>query len=130
MPPSSLHKSSGCILKELKYSHCQRWSKASAFTQELTKRRHPVLGQKSTVEINQHIQRHREIMGRELGPIQKQKRTVHENTHMYAQLLAGNKVYAWINIYFWSTHCSGHTVSGDQKHHNSPSVQPCHESQA
>ena len=70
-------------MKELKYSHCQRWSKASAFTQELTKRRHPALGQKRTVEINQHIQRHREIMGLELGLIQKQKHTAHQNTQTH-----------------------------------------------
>lgn len=86
-----------------------------------------MLGRKSTVEINQHIQRHREIMGLKLGLVQKQKH-IHTLRHKHTQQPSGNKVCEWINIYFQGTKCSGHTVSGDGKQHNSHSMQPCHES--
>lgn len=60
-----------------------------------------MLGQKSTVEINQHIQRHREIMGLELGLIQKQKHTVHQNTqtHRHSAWLGTKSAHRLIFIF-------------------------------
>lgn len=83
-----------------------------------------MLGQKRSVEINQHIQRHREIIGLELGLIQKQKTHCapeHTDTHTRSARLGTKSAHRLIFI-FWRTHCSGHTVSEDEKHNSPPPV--------
>lgn len=55
-------------------------------------------------------------MGLELGLIQKQKHTAHHTAPGWEQSLHIDEY-----LFFWSTHCPGHTVlEDDKKHHNSP----------
>lgn len=133
-PPhsSSLHKSSGCILKGAKIFTLSKVVKGFCVHTGADKEEAPSAWPKENCwNKSAHTKTQRDN-GAGAGPDpETETHCAPEHTDTYTQSARlGTKSAHRLIFIFWSTHCSGHTVSEDQKHHNSPCVQPCSESHA